>query len=112
MPGAQVIELVLSWVVTSTLTFAVVIFDERRLSEERLERAWPRASRDLALVYFGVLAIPFHFARTRGTWTSVRGIGGRILGFGAGVVVAAVVLLSSALLITALAWVLGLPDVD
>lgn len=112
MPGAQVIELVLSWVVTSTLTFGVVIFDERRLSEERLERAWPPASRDLLLVYFGVLAIPFHFARTRGTWTSARGIRGRVLGFGAGIVVAAVVVLASGLLITALAWALGLPDLD
>lgn len=112
MPGAQVIELVLSWVVTSTLTFAVVIFDERRLSDERLERAWPSVTRDFVLVYLGVLAIPFHFARTRGTWTSARGILGRILGFGAGIVVALLVVLTSGLLITAIAWVLGLPDVD
>lgn len=112
MPGAQVIELVLSWVVTNALTFGVVIFDTRRLSEERLERAWTPVSRDAAIIAFGVLALPFHFAKTRGTWTSADGITRRILAFKAGVVVAAVVVLASGLLITAFAWALGLPDID
>jgi hypothetical protein len=112
MPGAQVIELLVSWIVTNALTFAVVLVDERRLSEERLERAWTPASRNAAIVGFGLLALPFHFAKTRGTWISARGVLGRFLGLLLGLVIAVLVALASGLLITALAWVLGLPETD
>ncbi len=112
MQGAQVIELVISWVVTTVLTFGLVMVDERRLSDEQLERAWLPPSRNVALVYFGILALPFHFAKTRGTWTSARGIIGRLLWFKLGIVIAGVVLLVSSLLITAIAYVAGLPISD
>ena len=59
--SVEVLELVASWVVTTALSFVVVLFDERRMGEARLERAWPRASRDAALVLLGILAVPFHF---------------------------------------------------
>lgn len=63
---ATIREALLAWLLTTLLSFAVVLFDERRASRARLARAWPRASRDMALVVFGALALPFHFARTRG----------------------------------------------
>jgi hypothetical protein len=37
----------------------------RRLSEERLERAWPDVSLWVAVVAFGPLCIPVHFWKTR-----------------------------------------------
>jgi hypothetical protein len=112
MPGAQVIELIVSWVVTNALTFLVVIVDERHLTEERLERAWTPASRDAAIIAFGLLAIPIHFAKTRGHFKSARGGVGRVLGLLLGVVAALVVALVSGLLISAIAWALGLPIAD
>lgn len=108
-PGAQVIELVVSWLVTTTLAFLVVLVDERRLSEVRLERAWPAASRNWHIVYFGVLSLPFHFAKTRGTWTSVRGVVGRIMGFALGLVVGVVVALASGFIVMGIDWILGIP---
>ena len=112
MPGAQIIELLLSWIVTNAFAFAVVIVDTRRLGEERLERAWPPASRDAAIVAFGLLALPFHFAKTRGTWTSARGIAGRLLGFKLGLVIAVVVAIASSLVIGGIEWLLGIPSAD
>lgn len=111
-PGAQVLELVISWVVTTTLTFAVVLVDERRMrrsSPDRLERAWPTASRNWHLAYFGILALPFHFAKTRGHCRSVRGIGGLAGGFALGLVVGFVVALASGFVVTGIDWVLGIP---
>ena len=108
-PGAQVIEIVVSWVATTTLVFVVVLVDERRMAPHRLERAWPTASRTLYLVYLGVLALPFHFAKTRGHCRSVRGIGGIVLGFAMGLVVAVVVALASGFITMGIAWVLGIP---
>ena len=89
----QALELLLSWAVTTALLFVVVLTDEKRMSEERLEDAWPVASRNLFLVWLGVLALPFHFARTRGrffTFSVRRHLGwwtGLGLGIAAGVVV-------------------------
>ena len=108
-PGAQVIELVVSWVVTTALTFLVVLVDERRMAPHRLERAWPTASRTLYLVYLGVLALPFHFAKTRGHCKSVLGVGGILLGFVMGLVVAGVVALASGFITMGVDWVLGIP---
>jgi hypothetical protein len=112
MPGAQVIELLVSWIVTTALTFAVVIIDERLISDERLERAWTPASRAAAIVAFGPLALPFHFAKTRGSWSTVGGLGYRFLAFIGGFVAAVVVAIVSSLLLTAIAWALGLPLPD
>lgn len=112
MPGAQIIELLLSWVVTTALSFLLVIVDERRLCEERLERAWLPASRTVALVYFGLLAIPIHFAKTRGHVKSARGLLGIVLGLLLGIVAAVLVAVVSGLLITAIAWASGLPITD
>lgn len=87
-----------------------VRLDERRLSAERLERAWPPSSRDAAVLGFGPLALPFHFARTRGHFRSLRGVAGIPLGFLLGVVVTAGVLLVSGLVLDGVAWAFGLPE--
>ncbi len=108
-PGAQVLELLVSWAVTTALTFAVVLFDERRLDEERLERAWPIASRALYIVYLGVLSLPFHFAKTRGHCKSGRGILGIVAGLLLGVVAGIAVAIASGLIVTGVDLLLGIP---
>ena len=70
-----VVIIVVSCTVIVTLSELVVRFDERRLSEERLERAWSPPSRDNALIgmtllvtpLLGLFAVWFHFFRTRST---------------------------------------------
>jgi hypothetical protein len=110
MPGAQVIELLLSWIVTTALTFLVVIIDERRMRDDKLERAWPASSRDAAIVAFGVLALPVHFVKTRGHFRDLRGIFGLVLGLVIGIVAFVAVAFTSGLILAGLSWVLGLPD--
>jgi hypothetical protein len=69
----EVVIMIASAATLITLSSLVVRFDERRLGEERLERAWPPASRDNALIGLGMLLSPlltlvgvwFHFFRTR-----------------------------------------------
>lgn len=109
IPGAQAIELLLSWGVTTALSFAVVLIDERRLSEEQLERAWPSSSRDAAIVAFGVLAVPIHFIKTRGHRKSVRGALGYVWGVLLGLIAMVVVAFVSSVILTGAAWALGLP---
>ena len=50
----------------------VVKRDERRLSDDRLQRAWPPATFWCAVVTFGFICLPIHFWRTR---RSVKGLG-------------------------------------
>jgi hypothetical protein len=71
----EVVIMIASAATLITLSSLVVRFDERRLGEERLERAWPPAGRDNALIGMGMLLSPlipllavwFHFFRTRST---------------------------------------------
>lgn len=107
----QTLELLISWAVTTALLFVVVITDERRMSEARLERAWPPASRDAAIVALGVLALPFHFARTRGRFftVSLREHLGWWLGFALGLVFSVLVSLVTAAVVAAFDWAVGLP---
>src|SRR5262252_1926457 len=109
-PGGsgEVIQLVLSWIVTTLLTFVIVIVDERRMDDDRLEQAWPPSSRDAAIVAFGVLALPVHFIKTRGHVRSVRGFLGLLLGFVMGIVAIAVVAVASELLLEGVFALLGL----
>jgi hypothetical protein len=76
---AEIVSLVASWVVSTALVFWIVRRDEARLSPAMLARAWPTASRRVAIVYFGVLCLPVHFARTR------RSLEGLVLGLAWGV---------------------------
>lgn len=108
MGGAhEVVELLVSWAVTTAVVFVVVIGDERRLDPERLARAWPPSSRDAAVVAFGIFALPFHFARTRGHLRSARGALGLLYGFGVGLAWVVFVGVVNAVVMTALAWLAG-----
>ena len=110
---SEVVELVLSWVVTNALTFLVVIVDERKiLREDALERAWPPSSRDAAIVAFGILALPVHFIKTRGHFRSLRGLLGFPLGLVLGVTAVIAVGLGSWLVLEGVALVFGLPLSD
>jgi len=71
----DVAEIIVPWVFLTIALFALVDWDESRLSPKQLERAWPPASRTLALVYFALLSLPLHFWRTRRTTS------GTLLGF-------------------------------
>jgi hypothetical protein len=110
--AAHTIELVLSWAVTTTLLFVVVVTDERRLPPERLARAWPATSRDAAIVAFGILALPIHFMRTRGHFGGLRGVLGILKGLVMGVAGVAIVTLINAAVLTAFAFAAGLPLED
>jgi hypothetical protein len=107
--GNEVLMLVLPWAVTTALTFAIVIVDERRMSAERLERAWPPASRDAAIVVFGPLALLIHFMKTRGHLRSARGVLGLSIGLVMGVVAVGLVAVASGLVVELVARIAGLP---
>jgi len=59
---------------SSAIVFAIVWWDERRLSYEQLDRAWPTSTRLLAPLAFGPMCLPVHFWRTR------RSVPGVLLG--------------------------------
>lgn len=107
MPGGEIVEIATSWLVTTTLTFALVIADERRLRADRLARAWPPQSRDAAIIAFGPLALIVHFAKTRGRLRSARGLAGAAVGLAMGVAALLVVLVVSGLVLEAIAYALG-----
>ena len=50
---------------------ALLAWDERRMTDEQRARAWPVASRRIAVVLFSPLCVPLHFLRTR---RSLRGV--------------------------------------
>jgi hypothetical protein len=106
----NVVELALSWIVTTGLTFAIVLLDERWMAEEALERAWPPTSRDAAIVAFGPIVLLRHFIWTRGgfrTWQ--RFFLGIPLGFIMGVVSLLVVSLVGTVVVNVLMMALGYP---
>jgi hypothetical protein len=108
--GGETTELVVSWILTTTLTFLIVIFDERKLLDRsQRERAWPPPSRDAAIVAFGVLSLLVHFMKTRGHFGSLRGVLGFPLGLLMGVVAILAVALVSSLLLEGVALLFGLP---
>jgi hypothetical protein len=61
----DVLEVVVQMVLNIALPAWLIRWDERRLSELQLSRAWPPASFWIAVVAFGPLCLPFHFVRTR-----------------------------------------------
>ena len=67
----EVLELVASAVFLYGIIYVVIRFDERRLSPKQLERAWPASSRDVAVLYFSLIALFLHFPRTRGVLLGV-----------------------------------------
>ncbi|HEX3851374.1 MAG TPA: hypothetical protein VHW01_10440 [Polyangiaceae bacterium] len=93
---SEVLLLALSFVLNITLPYFIVRYDLKRLSEERLARAWPDASVLSAIYAFGPLCLPVHFARTRRSW----------LGFGLGLGVCALTVLAQALIVEGLGRIL------
>ena len=69
---SEVFVVGLSLVLNALLPYVIVRYDLARLSDERLSRAWTEASFLSAVLAFGPLALPVHFARTR---RSVLGLG-------------------------------------
>ncbi len=81
---SEVVLFVLGWIVSTATTFGILILDERSMGDALLERAWPPVSRNAAVCFFGPLALPVHFIRTR------RNVVGILLGVGAVAIVAIV----------------------
>lgn len=82
----EFVALIVQIVAGIVLPAYIVRRDERRLSPERLGRAWPIASFWCAVVTFGVFCLPIHFWRTR---RSLLGLGlGLAWALGATVVLA------------------------
>jgi hypothetical protein len=101
----EVVELLVTWAVTTAWAFAIVIGDEKDLDEEELGNAWPPSSRAIAIVGISWLVLPLHFARTRGGWRSFRAFGWKLvwLCIGLGCVVGAAI--ECDYVISALLWV-------
>ena len=87
-----------SLILNALLPYLIVRRDLRRLSGERLARAWTDASFLSAVVGFGPLSLPIHYAKTR---RSLAGLG---LGVGLG----ALTLMAQALVAAILSAALGL----
>ena len=72
---SEILPLLVAWAVSLVLLFGLVRWDESRLSDAQLARAWPVATRRMALVYFGAAALPIHFGRTRrSVWGVLQGV--------------------------------------
>lgn len=94
---AEVFLVALSFVLNALLPYLIVKFDLQHLSGESLSRAWNQASFWSAVIVFGPLSIPVHFAKTRRSfWGLALGLG---LGIGA--------FLCVALVVEGIGWVLG-----
>jgi hypothetical protein len=104
----EVVIIVFTILAVMALCSVVVRLDEARLDEERLERAWPPASRDSALIglaflaspLLALLAVAYHFIRTRGY---------RPIGFALGIGWMTGIIVTLELVGTAFAWAIGLP---
>jgi len=92
---SEVLVVALSLALNALLPYLIVRRDLRGLSEERLARAWTEASFLSAVVAFGPLALPVHFAKTRRSLSGFGlGVGLCVLALGAQATVVA--LLSAA----------------
>ncbi|MEI9952611.1 MAG: hypothetical protein WDO74_27430 [Pseudomonadota bacterium] len=89
---SETLLVALSLTLNALLPYLIVRRDLRRLSGAQLARAWTDASFLSAVVAFGPLALPVHFAKTR---RSLTGFG---LGVGLGVLSLAAQALAVALL--------------
>ncbi len=76
---AEVFLVALAFALMRLPPYLIVKYDLQRLSGERLSRAWNQASFWSAVIVFGPLSIPVHFAKTR------RSVWGLALGLGLGI---------------------------
>jgi hypothetical protein len=61
----DVTTILVAWAVSTVALFALLDWDESRLSRDALADAWPPATRTLAAAYLGILVMPIHIYRTR-----------------------------------------------
>lgn len=94
----EVLIVALSLLMNALLPYWIVRFDLRRLSAERLARAWTDASFLSAVLAFGPFSLPIHFAKTRRS----------LAGFGLGVGLAVLSFAAQGLAAALLGAVLGL----
>jgi hypothetical protein len=86
------VDVVLQIALGIAFTSRLLRWDTRRLGPERFARSWNDASFWIAVVVFGPLSIPVHFARTRRSFA----------GFALGVAEMAVVLFAIGILTDAI----------
>lgn len=94
----ETLVVALSLTLNALLPYWIVRFDLRRLSAERLSRAWTEASFLSAVIAFGPFSLPVHFVKTRRS----------AAGFGLGVGLAVLTLGAQVLAAALLSAVLGL----
>lgn len=95
---SETLVVTLSLILNALLPYLIVRHDLRRLSAERLARAWTDASFLSATLAFGPFCLPIHFTKTRRSLT----------GFGLGVGLAVLSLTAQAAAVALLSAVLGL----
>jgi len=80
----EVLIVAVSLIMNALLPYWIVRFDLRRLSGERLARAWTDASFLSAVIAFGPISLPIHFAKTRRSLAGFGlGVGLAVLSFAA-----------------------------
>ena len=94
---SETLIVTLSLVLNSLFPYLIVRRDLSRLSDERLARAWTEASFLAAVLAFGPLSLPVHFAKTRRT----------LFGLGLGLAFCALSVTAQGLLAALLGAVLG-----
>jgi hypothetical protein len=67
----EILALLVPNVIAWSAVFALFAWDERRMTDEQRARAWPVASRRIAVVLFSPLCVLLHFLRTR---RNLRGV--------------------------------------
>ena len=67
----EILALLVPNVIAWVAVFVLFAWDERRMSDAQRARAWPVASRRIAVVLFSPLCVPRHFLRTR---RNLRGV--------------------------------------
>jgi hypothetical protein len=100
----EVIELLVYAVVTTSLFFAILRFDEAYLSPEQLARGWTMTSK-LAVVGCGLLGVSlfFHLGIIVHFWRTRRSLSG----IGLGAVVAMHMFLIGVGLLVGIGWIAG-----
>ncbi len=72
----EILELVVPNIVVWCAVFGLLALDERWMTDDQRARAWPTASRRIAVVMFSPFCVPLHFVRTRRTaWGVVLAVG-------------------------------------
>ena len=61
----EILPLLVPNVIAWCAIFALFAWDEGRMTDDERARAWPVASRRIAVVLFSPLCVPLHFLRTR-----------------------------------------------